>query len=134
MNATMPRARPRGPNLRMYTAANTTTTKAASLATGWGESSAAAVMARAAGTGSSAMVIRCWRGSGSLTDRDATMVMTTPSNATVSGCPVARVSRNRMSREQPSAAVVRVAIRSRSSPGSEPITQLRARSYTTVIG
>ncbi len=78
MNATMPSARPRGPNRRMYTAANTMTTKTTSLATLCGESSAAAVMDTAAGTGSSVIVIRCWRGSGSLTDRDATMVITTP--------------------------------------------------------
>jgi hypothetical protein len=63
-----------------------------------------------------------------LTDRAATIVMTTPSNATVSGCPVALVSRNRIPRAQASAAVVRVAIRSRNNPGSEPIAHLRALS------
>ena len=89
----MPSARPRAPKRRMYTAVNTTTTKPMSAATLCGASSAAAVRESAAGTGSSAIVIR-WRcGSGSLTDRAAIMVMTTPSNATVSGCPVALVSR-----------------------------------------
>ena len=91
MNATMPSALPRAPKRRMYAALNTTTTNTASLITWWDASTAAAVMDRAAGKGSSAMVIRCWRGSGSLTDRAATMVMTTPSKATVSGCPVALV-------------------------------------------
>ena len=128
MNATMPSALPRAPKRRMYAAVNTTTTKTTSPATLCGASSAAAVMASAAGTGSRAMVIRCRWGSGSLTERAAIMVMTTPSNATVSGCPVALVSTKRISSEQASAAVVRVAIRSRSSPGSEPITQFRARS------
>ena len=85
-------------------------------------------MDSAAGSGSSAIVIRCWCGSGSLTDRAAIIVMTTPSNATVSGCPVALVSRKSITSEQPSAAVVRVAIRSRSNPGSEPIHQVRAFS------
>ena len=56
------------------------------------------------------------------------MVMTTPSNATVSGCPVALVSRKRIARAQASAAVVSVAVRGRNNPGSEPIHQLRARS------
>jgi hypothetical protein len=56
------------------------------------------------------------------------MVMTTPSNATVSGWPVALVRKKRIAREQASAVVVRVAIRSRNNPGSEPIHQLRARS------
>ncbi|ETA97873.1 hypothetical protein O976_24790 [Mycobacterium avium subsp. paratuberculosis 10-8425] len=63
-----------------------------------------------------------------MTERDATMVITTPSNATVNGCPVALVSSHSASSDSPSAAVVRVAMRSRSKPGSEPITQLRARS------
>ena len=85
-------------------------------------------MDSAAGSGSNAIVMRCWRGSGSLTDRAAIIVMTTPSSATVSGCPVALVSRKSTPREQASAAVVRVAARSRSSPGSEPIHQFRARS------
>jgi hypothetical protein len=85
-------------------------------------------MERAAGTGSSAIVIRCRWGSDSLTDRAATIVISTPSKATVSGCPVALVSRKRIARAQASAAVVRVAIRSRSNPGSEPIHQLRALS------
>jgi hypothetical protein len=92
MNATMPTTLPRAPKRRMYAAANTIATKTMSLATMCGASSAAAVMASAAGTGSSAIVIRCRRGSGSLTDRDATMVITTPSKATVRGCPVARVT------------------------------------------
>nr|WP_231983718.1 hypothetical protein [Mycobacterium sp. E2733] len=91
MNATMPSARPRAPKRRMYAAVNTTITNTASLITWWDASTAAAVMDTAAGRGSNAMVIRCWCGSGSLTDRDATIVMTTPSKATVSGCPVARV-------------------------------------------
>jgi len=85
-------------------------------------------METAADTGSSAIVIRCWCGSGSLTDRAAIMVMTTPSSATVSGCPVALVSRKSITREQASAAVVRVAIRNRSNPGSEPTHQVRAFS------
>jgi hypothetical protein len=38
-----------------------------------------------------------------------------------------------IAREQASAPVVRVAIRNRSSPGSEPIAQLRARSSRMVI-
>jgi hypothetical protein len=86
------------------------------------------VIDAAAGNGSSAIVIRCCRGSGSLTDRDAIIVMTTPSNATVSGWPAALVSRNRIAKAQANAAVVRIAIRSRSNPGSEPMAQLRARS------
>jgi len=53
-------------------------------------------------------------------------VITTPRRATVRGCPVALVSAESTSTAQPSAAVVRVAIRSRSSPGSEPIVQMRA--------
>ncbi len=128
MNATMPSALPRAPKRRTYTAVKTMATKATSLATAYGASSAAAVMDSAAGSGSSAMVMRCWRRSGSLTDRDATMVMTTPSRATVRGCPAALVTRYMISSEQPSAAVVRVAIRSRSRPGSDPIHQFRALS------
>jgi hypothetical protein len=65
-----------------------------------------------------------------LTDRAATIVMSTPSKATVSGWPVALVSRKSSVRAQASAAVVRVAIRSRSSPGSDPIAQLWALSYS----
>ena len=42
------------------TAVNTIATKTTSLAILCGASSAAAVMATAAGTGSSAIVIRCW--------------------------------------------------------------------------
>jgi hypothetical protein len=93
-----------------------------------GASSAAAVIASAAGTGSSAIVTFCRRGSGSLTDRAETMVMTTPSSATVNGYPVAFVSRNRIRSADANAAVVRQAIRSRSNPGSDPIAQLRARA------
>jgi hypothetical protein len=85
MKVTIPSAVPRAPNRRIYAAVNTTSTNPASATTTWGVSSAAAVMASAAGTGSSAIVIFCRRGSGSLTDRAATMVMMTPSSATVSG-------------------------------------------------
>ncbi len=56
------------------------------------------------------------------------MVITTPSSATVRGCPVALVSRKSTTREQASAAVVRLAIRNRNNPGSEPIAQVRAPS------
>ncbi|HYB35637.1 MAG TPA: hypothetical protein VEF72_07580 [Mycobacterium sp.] len=107
---------------------NTISTNTVSLATMWGASSVAAVIASAAGTGSSAIVIFCRRGSGSLTDRAATMVMTTPSSATVNGCPVALVSRKRINSADANAAVVWQAIRSRSKPGSDPIAQFRARS------
>lgn len=79
------------------------------------------------------MVICCCRESGSSTERAAIMVTTTPIRATVNGCPVAIVSRYNTSSEQPSAAVVRVAIRSRSSPGSEPIAQLCARCKRAAI-
>ena len=41
--------------------------------------------------------MRCRRGSGSFTERAETIVITAPSSATVSGCPVALVSRNRTS-------------------------------------
>ena len=60
------------------------------------------------------------------------MVISAPSSATVSGCPVALVSRNRISSATASATVVRVAIRSRSNPGSDPIAQFRARTYSAV--
>ena len=93
LNATMPSALPRAPKRLAYTAANTTTTKTTSPATKWTASSEAAVMESAAGSGSSAIVIRCCRGSASLTDWAAIIVMMTPSNATVRGCPVALVSR-----------------------------------------
>src|SRR6185437_728495 len=60
--------------------------------------------------------------------------MTAPSRATVNGCPAAMASTKSSPREQASAAVVRVAIRSRNSPGSDPIHQLRTRSKKPVIG
>ncbi len=128
MNVTIPSALPRAPNRRRYTALNTTATNTMSLTTLCGASSVPAVMASAAGSGNSAIVIFCWRGSGSLTARPETIVISTPSSATVTGWPVARVSRKRITRAQASAAVVRLAIRSRSNPGSEPINQFRARS------
>ncbi len=84
-------------------------------------------MDSAAGNGNNAIVIRCWRGSGSLTDRAAIIVITAPSSATVSGWWAALVSTYITSREQPNAIVERVASRSRSRPGSEPMVQVRAR-------
>lgn len=85
MNATMPKARPRGPKRRIYTAAKTMTTNTKSLAKRYGVSRAAAAIDSAAGSGSSAIVMRCCRGSGSFTDRAAIIVMRAPSSATVSG-------------------------------------------------
>ncbi len=111
---------------------NTTTTNNTSPITGCGVTRAAVVMDRAVGSGSSAIVMRCRRGSGSFTDRAETIVISAPSSATVIGWPVALVSRNRTSSAVASAPVVRVAIRSRSRPGSDPIIQLRARSYSAV--
>ena len=85
MNVTMPSAVPRGPKRRAYTATNTTNTNRTSPITGCGDTSAAAVMASAVGSGSSAMVMRCRRGSGSFTERAETIVISAPSSATVSG-------------------------------------------------
>ena len=85
MKVTMPSDVPRGPKRRAYAAPKTTTTNRTSAITGCGDTSAAAVMASAVGSGSSAMVIRCRRGSGSLTERAETIVISAPSNATVNG-------------------------------------------------
>jgi hypothetical protein len=60
------------------------------------------------------------------------MVIRTPSSATVNGWCVALVSRNRINSAIAKETVVRAAIRSRSNPGSEPIAQFCARSYSAV--
>ncbi len=104
---------------------NTTSTNPASATSGCGDNSVATVIATALGIGSSAMVIFCRRGSGSFTERPETIVISTPSSATVSGCPVALVSRNSASSAVANAPVVRLAVRSRTNPGSDPIAQLR---------
>ena len=103
-------------------------TKTMSAAILCGASSVPIEMHNAAGSGSNAIVILCWRGSGSLTARPEAIVINTPSSATVTGWPVALVIRKRTPSAETSARVVRLAIRSLSSPGSDPIVQFCARS------
>ncbi|CAB4905565.1 unannotated protein [freshwater metagenome] len=128
MNATMPSAVPRGPNLRTHTAANNTAMNPTSATAPSRESSAATVTAAEAGSTIRAVVtsLLCW--SLSLTDADACIATTVPSIATVTGWPMARVASSRTTIASNTVSVVAEAPRSRNCPGSDA-SRMRARRF-----
>jgi hypothetical protein len=131
MNAAMPSANPRGPKRRTYTAATVTATNTASATTWKGASSVPTVIATAAGPSMSSVVVRRRRRPGSFTARLLIIASTAAKITRDTGWPVSVRTQDITATASTIDAEPIAASRSRSSPGSIPVTAVRTSAHHT---